>query len=94
MRSKGVTPGRNSPLAASQVHADAQHNLGVSYALGEGVSRDYLRAYMWFSIAATLGADNSRQARETIALELTPVKITKAQQLADQCMANDYKGCR
>jgi len=49
---------------------------------------------MWLSIAVPLGADNSCRAVATAALELTPAQITKAQQLADQCMANDYKGCR
>jgi len=34
-------------LAAEQGDADAQYNLGWSYANEQGVTRDNTRAYMW-----------------------------------------------
>ena len=33
-------------------------NLGLMYAHGDGVTRNYLRAYMWFDIAATPKGSN------------------------------------
>ena len=38
--------------AAEQGYIDAQINLGILYSMGEGVSRDYIIAHMWFSLAA------------------------------------------
>jgi hypothetical protein len=37
------------PLA-EQGNADAEFNLGVMYALGQGVSRDYVQAHMWIAL--------------------------------------------
>ena len=41
--------------AAAQGDADAQHNLGVMYALGQGVARDYGEAMTWYLKAAEQG---------------------------------------
>ncbi|MFQ5784123.1 MAG: tetratricopeptide repeat protein [Alphaproteobacteria bacterium] len=48
--------------AAERGHVEAQSALGYLYALGEGVERDDLKAYIWLSLAARAGdgaaADN------------------------------------
>ncbi|MGA2170957.1 MAG: hypothetical protein ABSG62_22455, partial [Terracidiphilus sp.] len=41
--------------AAEQGYADAQFNLGVAYAYGEGVRQDYARAAVWLRKAAEQG---------------------------------------
>lgn len=43
---------RSFRLAAEQGHADAQYNLGFSYAYGEGVLKDEGEAIKWFRLAA------------------------------------------
>ncbi len=41
--------------AAEQGHANAQHNLGVMYKMGEGVSMDWEEAFKWYRKAAEQG---------------------------------------
>ena len=41
--------------AAEQGHAQAQFNLGVCYALGNGVPQSYTEAVKWFRKAAEQG---------------------------------------
>ena len=43
-----------TPLA-EQGDADAQYNLGVMYANGQGVSQDYKTAVKWYRLAAEQG---------------------------------------
>ena len=38
--------------AAEQGQANAQSNLGLMYVKGRGVPQNFVRSYMWFSIAA------------------------------------------
>ena len=40
-------------LAAERGDANAQYNLGLMYAKGEGVPEDDVQAYAWFNLAAT-----------------------------------------
>ena len=42
-------------LKAEQGDAIAQHNLGVMYADGEGVTKDYIEAVKWYRKAAEQG---------------------------------------
>ncbi len=48
-----ATAARLYKLAADQGHAKAQYNLGNMYALGDGVTQDYILAHMWFNLAAS-----------------------------------------
>ena len=40
---------------ANQGDADAQTNLGIAYANGQGVPQDYVQAVKWFRLAADQG---------------------------------------
>lgn len=80
-------------LAAEQGYAEAQFGLGLRYAYGEGVLQDNIYAHMWWNIAASLGNEKASRNREKIAEKMTPADISKAQQLARECVAKDYKGC-
>ena len=53
-RDYGMALGLLRPLA-EQGDADAQHNLGVMYASGQGVPQDYVEAAKWFRLAAEQG---------------------------------------
>ena len=81
------------PLA-EQGNASAQNNLGFMYVYGKGVLQDYIRAHMWFNIAASSGGSkNSSKSRDNVAKKMTPSQVEKAQKLARECVRKKYKGC-
>lgn len=61
---------------------DAQHNLGVMYFLGQGVSQDYVQAYAWMHLSAGQGHSNAYRVRERIAAKLSPEQIEEAEDFA------------
>lgn len=69
------------PLA-NQGNAAAQANLALMYFKGQGVPRDYPRAYMWSSLAATRGHQEGAKNRDSIAKGMTPAQIAEGQKLA------------
>jgi uncharacterized protein len=83
--------------AAAQDDATAQYMLGSLYYRGNGVSQDDGRAYMWFSLAAAhstgelqkMSVDN----RDKVVRNMTPAQIAEAERLAQQCLAQQFKGC-
>jgi hypothetical protein len=100
---KGVSQNINEAvkwyrLAAEQGYAGAQNNLGLIYAIGRGgLQRDPLRAYMWFSLAASLlsgdiGATVT-QSRDVFASAMTREQIAAATEMARKCQASNYKDC-
>ena len=68
--------------AAEQDHANAQNNLGSMYKEGEGVPRDYVEAYMWFTLAAERGSKRASNNRDRIAKQMTSGQIAEAQRRA------------
>jgi uncharacterized protein len=71
--------------AADQDDAVAQYMLGIVYADGgEGVSRDNVRAHMWFSIAAAQGHPGALAAADQLAGRMTPEQIAEAQHLVQE----------
>jgi hypothetical protein len=68
--------------AAEQGYADAQFNLGLTYADGEGVPEDDVTAYAWFSVAAASGDDGGRKNRDIIKRKLTPSQLDRGQVMA------------
>ena len=81
-------------LAAEQGDADAQYTLGMMYGTGDGVLQDYVRAHMWFNIAATSGdSKDASQNRDFIVTKMTPTQLETAQRLARECVRKKYKGC-
>ena len=80
------------PLAEQEIAA-AQYNLGNMYFNGQGVIQDYTRAHMWWNIAASQGDQDAIGNRDAVTKQLTPADISKAQDMARECVAKDYKGC-
>jgi TPR repeat protein len=81
------------PLA-EQGDAEAQYALGYMYRNGEGVPKDYVKAYMWFTLAIarlprldTAGRSLAESNRTLVATMMTPVQIAKAQKLAKKWKA-------
>ncbi len=83
--------------AAAQKHAAAQSNLGWLYANGRGVQQDYVRAYMWWKLAAAYLPDREEESEESVldkvARRMTPGQISEGQRLLQQCQAQQLVGC-
>ena len=67
----------------------AQYNLGLWYAQGEGGTPDNVQAYMWFNLAAarfppgdTRGRSLAASSRDAVATDMTSEQIAQAQKLA------------
>lgn len=69
------------PLA-KQGNGGAQYKLGVSYANGRGVTRDYVEAYKWLNIAGVQNNAKAVEGRDAVARRMTPAQIETAQNLA------------
>ena len=80
------------PLAEQGV-AIAQFNLGVMYQFGDGVLQSNVMAHMWYNIASANGHPKLGERRDGIAGQMTSAEISKAQEMARECMASDYQNC-
>ena len=76
-------------LAAEQGFAGHQNNLGAMYE----VLQDYVRAHMWYNLATSQGDKDATENRDIVAKKMSPVDISKAQDLARDCVQKNYKGC-
>ena len=79
--------------AAEQENNGAQNNLGAMYGKGLGVKKDYVRAHMWGNISASNGSENGGKLRDRMANKMTSADISKAQNLARECVAKNYIDC-
>lgn len=84
-------------LAAESGNGYSQFILGEMYQQGRGVTRDNIRAHMWWNIAASeelaSGLELARREFVKIQKDMTPTEVSKAQQLARECVAKNYKNC-
>ena len=80
-------------LAAEQGGDLAQYNLGFMYGNGNGVPQDYIRAHMWWNLAASSGNKDAVSGRDAVSKRMTPADISAAQKLARECVRKKYKGC-
>ena len=80
-------------LAAEQAYIKSQYNLGHMYTSGEGVIQDNVYAHMWFNIAASNGYKDARDNKDDLVKRMTPQDISKAQDLARECVKKNYKDC-
>ena len=81
-----VTFGPNSPpscaVAAEDGVVEAQFCLGMHYANGRGIDRNYVEAHKWLNLAALQGNPGARVVRGEIAAEMAPHEVAEAQRLA------------
>jgi len=68
--------------AAGPVAADTYYQLGIKYAAGRDVARDYVVAHKWFNLAALHGSEKAKGERAALAQEMTREEIFEAQRLA------------
>ncbi|HIB00312.1 MAG TPA: sel1 repeat family protein [Phycisphaerales bacterium] len=64
-------------------YPEALYNLGLMYAKGHGVSKDYVIAHSWFNSAATFGEhEGSKNWLNKLEKEMTPQQIEEAKKHA------------
>jgi TPR repeat protein len=80
------------PLA-EQGNAKAQNVLGVMYRRGEGVARNSLRAFMWFSRAAARGDARAKAELREVSQTMSPQELSQAREMAQACEASNYRQC-
>ena len=68
--------------AAERGDAEAQYQLGVIYVDGEGVAKNAVKAYAWFSLAAGQGVEDAAKKRDSIAV--TPEQRRQAEDLVSE----------
>ena len=73
--------------AAGPVAAEALYQLGIRYAAGRGVERDYVTAHKWFNLAAMQGCERAKQERSALADEMSRDQIFEAQRQARAWMS-------
>lgn len=75
--------------AAEQGDMDAQFNLSVLYANGQGgVKKDYIVAYKWANMAAMNGNEEAGMLTELLIHYMTRQEIDSSRQLTLQCRSN------
>jgi len=77
--------------AAEQGDANAQSNLGIMYAKGQGLPQNYVLAHMWYNITALRYPASEKEHREQavryrdlISSKMTPAQIAEAQRLVQE----------
>jgi TPR repeat protein len=80
------------PLA-EQGNAKAQNVLGVMYRRGEGVARNSVRAFMWFSRAAARGDARAKAELREVSQTMSPQELSQAREMAQACEASNYRQC-
>ena len=75
--------------SGEQGNAEAQFFLGIM----EYDRLDGTRAHMWWNIAASQGNAEAQDLRDKIENRLPPSQIERAQDLARECVAKEYKNC-
>ncbi len=80
-------------VMAAQGNAKAQHLVGLMYHRGEGVARNSVRAFAWFSLAAAHGDRDAKAKLDEVSKTLTPEELAQARDMAQACEASDYRNC-
>jgi uncharacterized protein len=71
--------------------ANAKYSLGIGYAEGRGISRDYAQAYLWFNLAASRAKDAKTRDDATHNRDFTAKRLNSAELAEAQRMASEWK---
>ena len=80
-------------VMAAQGNAKAQHLVGVMYHRGQGVARNSVRAFAWFSLAAAHGDREARAKLHDVSQTMTRDEIAQAREMAQACETSNYRSC-
>ena len=79
--------------SSEQGNIQAMQLLSTMLVLGKGTEINYLRSYIWASIAAENNDENSLLIVSGLRKEMTEKQLKKAKELTDECKKNNFKGC-
>jgi|SRR6056300_494473 TPR repeat protein len=71
------------PLA-EQGEARAQFNLGIMYAQGKGIGKNYLLSYVWLSLANKNGHNKAKQYIKSLVKNMSKTQITEAKRIVQE----------
>ena len=74
-------------FAAEGGAPDALFELGLLYASGREVERDFVNAHKWFNLAALRGNDEAKRYRLELSREMSKAEIAQAQRMAREWIA-------
>ena len=80
------------PLA-EQGNAKAQKALGIMFRKGQGVPKNFVRARMWFALAAKRGDAGGKAGLQEVSGAMTRDEISQAEAMTDACEASSYRQC-
>ncbi len=69
---------------AEKGSADAQLMVAKMYDNGVGVPKNFVKAYMWYNLAAAQGLAEAGTGRDELELKMTPSQISDAQRLSQE----------
>ncbi len=78
---------------AEQGNPKPQDLFGVMYRRGQGVARNPMRAFAWFSSAAARGDAKAKVALHAVSRTMTREEVSQAREMAQACEASNYRNC-
>lgn len=63
------------------------------YRKGEGVARNSMRAFVWFSFAAARGDARAKAGLREVSKTMTLQEVSQAREMAQACEASNYRSC-
>lgn len=70
--------------ASERNHSDSRYFMGLMYEEGKGVVQSYVKAYMWYCLAAAGGDEEAIKERRVLEKKMTMAKVMDAQKLAEE----------
>lgn len=74
-------------------NATAQTNIGDLYEAGNGVEKNNILAYLWYSLGAFNGSASAKINQEYLETKMNPLEIKQAKEMFKTCLSSDYKKC-
>ena len=84
-------PQAHSFKKKSNASAGSQFQLGLIYILGDGIDKDYVKAYSWLNIAAAKGYGESQSIKDELTKLMKFEQIEKAQMLSREMIEANPK---
>ncbi len=86
-RGKYETALKEFRLLAEQGHTEAQMNLGIMYSQGQGVPKDDVQAYGWYTLAGGHGNALAEEFKNHLEQSMTLDQLAEAQRRAREWRA-------
>ncbi len=80
-------------IIAVQGDGNAQVNIGILYEGGKGVTRDRIRALMWYIIGEANGSSNASRFEKYLSRSMSDDEVLSAQNASKICLSSRYKDC-